>query len=34
VTNPRASAPIIAANVARFRAGKPVEGLVDRGVGY
>lgn len=34
ITNPRTSAKLIAANIARFRAGQPLEGLVERGIGY
>jgi glyoxylate/hydroxypyruvate reductase len=34
VTDPANSARLIAANIARFRAGEPVEGLVSRDAGY
>lgn len=34
ITNPRTSARIVAANIARFRAGQPLEGVVERGLGY
>lgn len=33
-TDPRSAAAVVAANVRRFRAGQPVEHLVDRGRGY
>jgi glyoxylate/hydroxypyruvate reductase A len=34
VTDPAAAAPLIAANIRRFRAGEPVVGLVSREAGY
>lgn len=34
VTDPANSARLIAANIARFRGGEPVEGLVSRDAGY
>lgn len=34
VTDPANSARLIAANIARFRAGEPVQGLVSRDAGY
>lgn len=34
VTDPTNSARLIAANIARFRAGEPLEGLVSRDAGY
>lgn len=34
VTDPANSARLIAANIARFRAGEPVEGLVSQDTGY
>lgn len=34
ITDPVSASAFIAANIARFRAGQPVEGLVDRRAGY
>jgi len=34
VTDPVSASAFIAANIARFRAGQPVEGLVSRKAGY
>lgn len=34
ITDPVSASAVIAANIARFRAGQPVEGLVNRRAGY
>ena len=34
ITDPVSASAVIAANIARFRAGQPVEGLVNRKAGY
>lgn len=34
VTDPVSASAFIAANIARFRTGQPVEGLVSRKAGY